>query len=75
MVANKGEEGNKGVLHTLVDVGMYHTLVVVGCMDCGVLWYQSIHLLSETSQVCPGLMVWFSRGQVVLYISILTVNK
>jgi hypothetical protein len=57
MTVGKGEEGNKGVLHTPVDVGVYHTYVVIGCTNFGVLWYQSIHPLSETSQVFPGRMV------------------
>jgi hypothetical protein len=26
MVVDKGEEGNKGGIHTLVDVGVYHTV-------------------------------------------------
>jgi hypothetical protein len=54
MVDDKRGESNKGFLHTLVDIGEYRTWVVVECMGCGVLWYQSIHLLSEKSQVCPG---------------------
>ena len=58
MVVGKGEEGNNMVPHTLADIDMYHTWVVAGCMDCGVLWYQSIHPLSETFLVCLGQMEW-----------------
>jgi hypothetical protein len=54
MVVDKGEEGNKMFLHISMDIGVYHTWVVVGCTGCGVLWYQSIHPPHETSQVCPG---------------------
>jgi hypothetical protein len=32
------------------------TLVVVGVVDHGVWWHQSVHLLSETSQVCLSQM-------------------
>jgi hypothetical protein len=58
MVVDKGEEDNKGFLHMPVDIEVFHTSVVVEVVGCGVQCYQSIHLLSETSQVCLGQMEW-----------------
>jgi hypothetical protein len=55
MVVDRGEENNKGVLHIMVDIKVFH--VVVGGVDCGVSWYQSIHPRSETSHVCLGQRV------------------
>ena len=49
MVVDKGVEGNKRFPHMSIDIEVSHTLVVVGVMDCGVWYYQSICLLSETS--------------------------
>jgi hypothetical protein len=60
MVVDKGEEDNKGFLHMLMDIGVFHTWVVVEAMGCGVWCYQSIHLQSETSQVCLGRMAQVS---------------
>jgi hypothetical protein len=42
----------------LVDIEVCHTLVVVGVVDYSAWYYQSIHLLSETSQVCLDRMAW-----------------
>jgi hypothetical protein len=69
MVVGKVEEGSKMDLHTLTDIGVHHTWVVVGCLNYGVLWYRLIHPPCETSQVCPGRMVRVSGRQVVLCIS------
>jgi hypothetical protein len=52
MGVDKGVEDNKGFLHMPVDIEVCHTLLVVRVVDCGAWYYQSIHLLSETSQVC-----------------------
>ena len=75
MVVDKGAEDNKGVLHRPMDIEVCHTLVVVGVVDCGVWYYQSICLLSETSWVCLDQMAQVWGGQEVLCISILTVNR
>jgi hypothetical protein len=58
MVVDKGEEDNKGFLHMPTDIEVCHTWVVVEAVGCGVYCYQSIYLLSETSQVCLGQMAW-----------------
>jgi hypothetical protein len=52
MVFDKGTGGNKRCPHMPVDIEVCHTLVVVGIEHCGVWYYQSILLLSETSWVC-----------------------
>jgi hypothetical protein len=52
MVVDKGVRGNKRFPHMPTDIGVCHTLVVVGVEDCGVWYYQSIRLLSEASWVC-----------------------
>jgi hypothetical protein len=70
VATNNGKEGNKGVHHILVDYGVYRTWVVVICIGYDVLWYQSIHLLNGTSQVCLGRIVRVLVRQVVPYISI-----
>jgi hypothetical protein len=75
MIVDKWEDYNKGFFHMQVDIEGFHTLVVVGDVNCGVYWYQSIHPLSETSQVCPSQMAWVLGRQVVLYTSTLTVSK
>jgi hypothetical protein len=36
MAIDKGVGGNKRFSHTLVDIEVCHTLVVVGVEDCGV---------------------------------------
>ena len=36
MVVDKGEDYNKGVFHMQVDIEEFHTLVVVGDVNCGV---------------------------------------
>jgi hypothetical protein len=75
MVVDKGEDYNKGVYHMLVDIEVCHTLVVAGDVNYGVWWYQSIHSLSETSQVCPDQMAWVSGHHVGLYTSTMTMSK
>jgi hypothetical protein len=52
MAVDKGVGGNKRFPHMPTDIEVWHTLVVVWVEDCGVWFYQSICLLSETSQVC-----------------------
>ena len=56
MVVDKGVGDNKGFLHIPMDIEVCHTLVVVGVVDYGAWYYQSICLLSETSRVCLGQM-------------------
>ena len=51
MVVDKGVESNKWFPHMPADIEVCHTLVVVGVVVHGAWCYQSIHLLSETSQV------------------------
>ena len=75
MTVDKEEEDNKIFLHMLVDTEGFHTLVVVGVVDCGVWYYQSICLLSETSRVCLDQMAWVLGDQEVLCISTLIVNR
>jgi hypothetical protein len=58
MVFDKGVGGNKRFPHMLADIEVCHTLVVVGVVDYGAWYYQSICLLSETSQVCLDQMAW-----------------
>jgi hypothetical protein len=36
MVVDKGEDYNKGVLHMQVGIEGFHTLMVVGYVNCGV---------------------------------------
>jgi hypothetical protein len=50
MVVDKGVGGNKKCPHMPVGIEVFHTSVVVGVVDCGEWWYQSVCLLSETSQ-------------------------
>jgi hypothetical protein len=75
MVVDKGVGGNKRFPHTPTDIEVCHTLVVVGVEDCGVWYYQSICLLSETSRVCLDRMAWVWGGQEVLCISTLILNR
>ena len=57
MVVDKGVGSNKRCPHMLEAIEVFHTWVVVEALGCGVKCYQSIYLLSETSQVCLGQMV------------------
>jgi hypothetical protein len=75
MVVDKGVEGNKRFPHMPKDIEVCHTLVVVGVVDCGAWYYQSIHLLSETSRVCLGRMAWVLGDHEVLCTSTLIVNR
>jgi hypothetical protein len=56
MVVDKGVGGNKKCPRMLVGIEVFHTLVDVGVVDRGEWCYQSVRLLSETSQVCLGQM-------------------
>jgi hypothetical protein len=61
MAIDKVEKGNNIDLYKSMDIGVYHTWVVVVCMDYGVFWYRLIHLPCETYQVV--LDEWYeSRG-------------
>ena len=75
MDIGKGVGGNTECPHMPVGIDVCHTSVVVGVVDHGEWWYQSVCLLSETSQVCLGQMAWVLGRQVVLYINTLIVNK
>ena len=75
MVVDKGVGSNKRCPHMPVDIEVYHTLVVAGVVDHGEWWYQSVHLLSETSQVCLGQMEQVLEDQEVQCISTLTVHR
>jgi hypothetical protein len=75
MVVNKGVGGNKRLPRMSEDIEVCHTLVVVGVEDCGVWYYQSIFLLSETSRVCFDRMARVWGGQAILCISTRTVNR
>jgi hypothetical protein len=52
MVVDKGVGGNKKCPRMLAGIEVFHTLVVVGVVDRGEWYCQSVRLLSETSQVC-----------------------
>jgi hypothetical protein len=65
MVVDKGVGGNKSFPHMPVDIEVCHTLVVVGVEDCGVWYYQSICLLSETSRFV--LTEWHEFGEIRMY--------
>jgi hypothetical protein len=54
MVVDKGVGSNKRCSRMPTGIEVFHTLVVVGVVDHGEWYYQSVHLLSETSQVCLG---------------------
>jgi hypothetical protein len=75
MVVDKGVGDNKGFLHMLMGIEVCHTLEVVGVVDYGAWYYQSIHLLSETSQVCLGQMARVLGDHEVLCTSTLIVNR
>jgi hypothetical protein len=75
MVVDKGVGGNKKCPHMPVGIEVFHTSVVVGVVDHGEWWYQSVRLLSETSQVCLGQMAQVLEDQEVQCISTLTVHR
>jgi hypothetical protein len=75
MAVDKGVGGNKGFPRMLADIKGCHTLVVVGVEECGMWYYQSIRLLSETSRVCLDQMARVWGGQEALCISIMIVNR
>jgi hypothetical protein len=75
MVVDKGWGVIRGSPICRQDIEVCHTLVVVGVVDCGAWYYQSIHLLSETSRVCLDRMAWVLGDQEVLCISTLIVNR
>jgi hypothetical protein len=75
MAVGKGVGGNRKCPHMQVGIEGSHTSVVVGVVDYDAWWHLLAHLLSETSQVCPGQMAQVLEDQEVLCISILTVRK
>ena len=75
MAVDKVVGGNNRFPHKPTDIEGCHTLVVVGVVDCGAWYYQSIHLLSETSRVCLDRMAQVLGDQEVLCISTLTMNR
>jgi hypothetical protein len=75
MVVNKRVGGNKRFPHMSVGIEVFHTLVVVGVVDHGEWYYQSVYLLSETSQVCLGQTTQVLGDRGVQCISTLTVNR
>jgi hypothetical protein len=75
MFVDKGVGGNKSFPHMSTDIEVFHTLVVAGVVDRGEWYYQSICLLSETSQVCLGQTTQVLGDQGVQCISTLTVNR
>ena len=75
MIVGKGVGGNTECPCMPMGIEVFHTSVVVGVVDRGEWWYQSVRLLSETSQVCLGQMAQVLEDQEVLCISILTVHK
>jgi hypothetical protein len=75
MVVDKGVGGNKKCPRMPVGIEVFHTLVVVGVVDHGEWYYQSVCLLSETSQVCLGQTTQVLGDQEVQCISTLTVNR
>jgi hypothetical protein len=75
MVVDKGVGHNKRCPHMPTDIEVFHKLVVVGVVDLGEWYYQSVCLLSETSWVCLGQMAWVLGDQEVQCTSTLTVNR
>jgi hypothetical protein len=75
MVVDKGVGGNKKCPRMSTGIEVFHTSVVVGVVDCGEWWYQSVRLLSETSQVCLGQMAQVWEDQEVQCISTLTMHR
>jgi hypothetical protein len=56
MFVDKGVGGNKKCPRRPVGIEVFHTSMVDGVVDRGEWRYQSVCLLSETSQVCLGQM-------------------
>jgi hypothetical protein len=75
MVVDKGVGGNKKCPRMPAGIEVFHTSVVVGVVDRGEWCYQSVCLLSETSQVCLGQMAQVLGDQEVQCISTLTVHR
>jgi hypothetical protein len=75
MVVDKVVGGNNKCPHTPVGIEVCHTSVVVGFMDRGEWWYQSVRLLSETSPVCLGQIAQVWEDQELQCISTLTVHR
>jgi hypothetical protein len=75
MAIDKGVGGNKKCPCMLVGIEVFHTSMVVGVVDRGAWWHQSIRLLSETPQVCLGQMAQVLEDQEVQCISTLTVHR
>jgi hypothetical protein len=75
MVVDKGVGGNKKCPRMLAGIEVFHTSVVVGVVDRGEWWYQSVCLLSETSRVCLGQMAQVLEDQEVQCISTLIVHR
>ena len=75
MVVGNGVGGNKKCPRMPAGIEVSHTLVVVGVVDRGEWYYQSVCLLSETSQVCLGQTTQVLGDQEVECISTLTVNR
>jgi hypothetical protein len=75
MVVDRGVGGNKRCPHVPEDIEVCHTLVVVGVVDRGEWYYQSVCLLSETSRVCLGQMALVLGDQEGQCTSTLTVNR
>ena len=75
MVIDKGVGGNNRCPHMPTDIEVCHTLVVVGVVDHGAWYYQSVCLLSETSRVCLGQMAQVLEDQEVQCMSNLTVHR
>ena len=75
MVVDKGVEDNKRFIHMSVYIEVCHTLVVVGVLVRGAWCYQSICLLSETSQVYLGQMAQVLEDPEGQFISTLIVHR
>jgi hypothetical protein len=75
MVVDKEVGGNKKCPRMLAGIEVFHTSVVVGVVDRGEWWYQSVCLLSETSQVCLGQMAQVLENQEVQCISTMNVHR
>jgi hypothetical protein len=75
MVVDKGVGGNKKCPRMPAGIEVCHTSVVGAVVDYDVRWHRSVHLLSETSQVCLGQMAQVLEDQEVPCISTLTVHK
>jgi hypothetical protein len=75
MVVGKGVGSNKKCPHMSAGIEVFHTSVVVGFVDRGEWWHQSVCLLSETSQVCLGQMAQVLEDQEVQCLSTLTMHR